>query len=261
MRTSTLDLWGEKKMLNYIRADLHRILRRVPRIVILVLMYLITLAVVMNDAVSKNMNSIGFMADISSVFSITCVFLGMVEIMAVFADDFRAKTMQIAIGIGISRPKVVLAKLIDYAVLSVMDSLVLMILFALGGTACGIQLQGDQIYLMVVCALGNALYMTIAAAITMIPIFYLQSTSLAILFILIVTIDPIKALIIPFGTKDIVINLHLLELPYSTVANTLTTQLSLRNAVPIPQLIGVIAYLAIAYGLTVLAFRKRELDF
>ena len=248
-------------MLNYIRADLHRIFCRVSRCVFIALFYAVALGIELYQAVSKSYNSVNLTAAAPLLFETAALILGIVEIQSVFADDFRAKTMQIAIGLGVSRPKVVLAKLIDYAVLSAVDSLVLMVLFALGGTACGIHFQGDQIYLMVVCALGNALYMTIAAAITMIPIFYLQSTNLAILFILIVTIDPIKAVIAPFSTKEIVMNLHLMELPYSTVANTLTTQLSLRNTVPVPQLIGVIAYLAIAYGLTVLVFRKRELDF
>ena len=248
-------------MLNYIHADLHRIFRRVSRCVFIVLFYAVALALEMHQAVSRNYNSVNLTAAAPLLFETAAIILGIVEIQSVFADDFHAKTMQVAIGLGISRPKVVLVKLLDYAILSVVDSLVMMVLFILSGMVCGIHLQGEQVYLLTVCALGNALYMTIAAAITMIPIFYLQSTRLAILFILIVTIDPIKAVISAFSTKEIVMNLHLMELPYSVMANTLTTQLSLRNAVPIPQMIGVIAYLVIAYGLTVLVFNKRELEF
>lgn len=248
-------------MLNYIHADLHRIFRRKSRCIFIVLYYAIALGIELYQAVSRSYNSVNLTAASPLLFETAALILGIVEIQSVFADDFRAKTMQIAIGLGVSRPKVVLVKLIDFAVLSTVDSMVLMILFTLGGTACGIHLQGDQVYLLVVSALGNALFMTVATAITMIPVFYLQSTALAILFFLVVTIDPINIILMTFSTKEIVMNLHLVELPYSTVVNTLITQLSLRNAVPIPQLIGTIAYLAIAYGLTVLVFKKRELDF
>lgn len=248
-------------MLNYIHADLHRIFRRTSRCVIIILFFAIALGIEFYQAVTRSYNSVNLVAAAATLFDGAALVLGVVELQSVFADDFNAKTMQIAIGLGISRPKVVLVKLLDFAILSLVDSLVLMVLFALGGTFCGIHLLGDQIYLLVVSAIGNALYMTIAAAFTMIPVFYLQSTSLAILFFLIISIDPIKIILMLFSTKEIVMNLHLVELPYSIVAETLTTQLSLRNAVPIPQLIGVIAYLAIAYGLTVLVFKKRELDF
>lgn len=248
-------------MLNYIHADLHRIFRRPSRLVFVILFFAVMLGSEFYQAVSRSYNSVNLLAASSTLFETTALILGVVEIQNVFADDFHAKTMQIAIGLGISRPKVVLVKLIDFAVLSLVDSLVMMVLFILGGTACGIHLMGDQIYMLVISAIGNALYMTIAASLTMIPVFYLQSTALALLIFLVITVDPVSIILSMFSTKEIVVNLHLLELPYSVVANTLTTQLSLRNAVPIPQLIGVIAYLAASYGLTVLAFHKRELDF
>lgn len=248
-------------MLNYIHADLNRIFRRPSRCAFIILCYAVALGLEVHDAVSRSYNSVNLTAAAPTLFDGVMIVLGIVELQSVFADDFHAKTMQIAIGLGISRPKVVLVKLIDFAVLSLVDALVMMVLFVFGGMGCGIHLMGDQLYLLVVSALGNAVYTTIAAAWTMIPIFYLQSTGLAILFFLIISTDPINFLLLVFSTKEIVMDLHLLELPYSTVTNTLFTQLSLRNAVPIPQMLGVIFYLAVAYGLTVLVFNKRELDF
>lgn len=262
MRTSTLDLWGEKKMLNYIRADLHRILRRVPRIVILVLMYLITLAVVMNDAVSKNMNSIGFMADISSVFSITCVFLGMVEIMAVFADDFRAKTMQVAIGLGVSRPLVVLAKAIEFLLLALLDAFLLSALLLLGSTALGITLNGDDVYQLVIRAIFAALNMLIPALFTMIPVFWLQGTGLAVILFLVFYIDPLAQILGLFlATNELVVDLHLNEIPYSTLLGAAATRMTLHTGFPLVQFLGLAIYIVAAFLLTVLVFRKRELEF
>lgn len=248
-------------MLNYIHADLNRIFRRTPRLVFVILVYAITLGVEMYQAVSRSYNSVNLLASVPTAFETVALILGIVEIQNVLADDFRAKTMQITIGLGVSRPKVVLAKLIDFMVLLLTDMLVLAVLFILGGLGCGIHLMADQVHLLMVTAIGDMVYMTIAAAITMIPVFYLQSTALAILFFLIISIDPVNMILSMLSNKEIVMNLHLQALPYSAVANTLTTQLSLRNAVPIPQLIGVIVYLVAAYVLTVLVFKKRELEF
>lgn len=248
-------------MLNYIHADLHRIFRRTPRLVFVILVYAITLGVEMYQAVSRSYNSVNLLASAPTAFETVALILGIVEIQNVLADDFRAKTMQITIGLGVSRPKVVLTKLIDFMVLLLTDMLVLAVLFILGGLGCGIHLMADQVHLLMVTAIGDMVYMTIAAAITMIPVFYLQSTALAILFFLIISIDPVNMILSMLGNKEIVMNLHLQALPYSAVANTLTTQLSLRNAVPVPQLIGVIVYLVAAYALTVLVFKKRELEF
>lgn len=248
-------------MLNYIHADLHRIFRRIPRCVFIILFYAIILGVECYQAVSKSYNSVNLMADSPTFFGIASLVLGIVELQSVFSDDFRAKTMQIAIGLGLSRPKVVLVKLLDVAILSVVDQMVLMFLFILGGMGCGISLLGDQIRMLVVSALGCALSTILMTALTMIPLFYLQSTSLAILFFLLISADPLQLILAMFSTNEIVLNLHLQELPYSVVTSTLTTQLALGNTLPIPQLLGTIAYLVLAYGLTVLVFRKRELDF
>ena len=248
-------------MLNYIHADLHRIFRRPSRLAFIILVFAVALGIQFHDVVSKSYNSVNLTAAAPSLFEIAAIISGIIEIKSVFADDFQAKTMQIAIGLGISRPKVVLVKLIDFAVLSLVDALVFMLLFIICSICVRIHLLGDQLYLLVVTAVGDALFMTLAAAFTMIPVFYLQSAGFAVLFFLIISLDPIGIILSFFGTKEIVMNLHLLELPYSTVVNTLTTQLSLRNAVPIPQMIGVVIYLAVGYGLTVLAFKNRELDF
>lgn len=248
-------------MLNYIHADLHRIFRRVSRWMLLILFYAGALGFELYQAVTKGFNSVNFIAAGASLFEITAIVLGMMEIQNVFADDFSAKTMQIAIGLGVSRPKIVLTKLIDFAVLAVLDTLVMTALFTLGGTVCGIHLMGEQVYLMFVSALGSAVFMTVVAAFTMIPVFYTQSTAIAILIYLVLSLDPVNIVLQLLSKKEIVMNLHLTALTFSSVNNTFFTQLSLRNALPIGQLIGIIIYLAGAYGLTVLAFNKRELEF
>ena len=249
-------------MLNYIRADLRRILRRGPRIVVLVLLYIIMNGVLLYSAVSGEQNSIGFMANVAGLFSVASVFFGVLEIMAVFADDFRAKTMQVAIGLGVTRPHVVLAKAIEYAVLALADTFVLAVLVMLGSSAIGITLNSDDVYQLVIRVIFVAINMLIPALFTMIPIFYLQGTGLAALLYLVFYVDlPAQIIGFFFNTNEIVINLRLNEIPFSAVLGAAATRLILHTGFPFAQILGLVAYMAAGYILTVLVFRKRELEF
>ncbi|WP_455500285.1 hypothetical protein [Gemmiger sp.] len=249
-------------MLNYIHADLHRILRRVPRIVILLLVIVIANIATINTVTSGQENSIGFMSHIPSLISVTGAFFGVVEIMSVFADDFRAKTMQVAIGLGISRRHVVLAKAIEYAVLILLDTAVLGVTVIADSAVAGIGLNGDDIYQIVIRVFLAVINALIPALFTMIPIFYLQGTGLAAILFLVFYIDPLAQIFSFFlSTNEFVIRMRLGEIVYSSLINAVNTSLTLHTHFPLVQLLGLAVYVVAGYLLTVLAFNKRELEF
>lgn len=249
-------------MRNYIHADLHRIFHNIPRYIILVIFYALTIGISLHTAVSKEYNGVNMASMSHTLFTVLTFVLGTVEFLTIFAADFKAKTMQIAIGLGISRPNVVLAKLIEYAVLVLTDAVILALLFVVGSACCGITIQGDQLSVVMITALCSVFSMLFPASITMIPVFYSQSTGLAAILYLIVAIDPVDILIRSLASaNEIVINLHLNELTFASLSSTLSSRLSLHVGYPIPQAIGVLVYIAIGYALTVLLFNKRELEF
>lgn len=249
-------------MLNYIRADLHRILRRVPRIVILLLVIVIANVVTIHNAVSGQENGIGFMSHIPSLIAVTGAFFGVVEIMAVFADDFRAKTMQVAIGLGVPRRHVVLAKAIEYAVLILLDTFVMGVTTIIAGTVLGMGLTGDDIYQIMIRVFFAMINALIPALFTMIPIFYMQGTGLAAILLLVFYIDPLAQIFSIFlSMNEIVIRLRLKEITYTALVNAVDTSLTLHTNFPIMQMLGLAAYIVVGYLLTVLAFNKRELEF
>ena len=94
------------------------------------------------------------------------------------------------------------------------------------------QLQGRKTSRVPFCIHFYVTIMTTVAAITMLPVFYTQSTALAILIYLVLPLDPVNIVVQIFSTKEIVMNLHLTALTFSSVNNTFFTQLSLRNALP-----------------------------
>lgn len=249
-------------MRNYILADLNRIFRSIPRHIILAVFYVLTIGIIFNTAIQDEYNSLDLTSSTALPFTLIGFIIGMIEFLTIFAADFKAKTMQIAIGIGVSRPKVVLAKLIEYTVLALYNSILFALLIIIGGICCGIPLLGDQLFMLIVSAVGCAIGMVIPASLTMIPVFYTQSTGLAAILYLIIAIDPVAQLLkYAFGSNELVLNLHLQERTFSYVSTTLTSQISLGLGFPVSLAFGVVFYIALGYALTVLFFNKRELEF
>lgn len=249
-------------MLKYIRADLHRIYRRVPRYVVMTVFYIGLFAFLLYSIESKNLNSIGVVNSSNAVFTVAVLLFGILEMISVFADDFRAKTMQIAIGGGVSRPCVVLAKLLEFVALALGD----LVFLALGITACSAAtsnpMQGAQLYQVFIYVFGYLMNMLIPLVLTMIPMFYTQNTGLAVIIYLVVFVDPL-AQIMSMGltSNEVVLRLHLNEIPFSSLIGVVNTQLGLQASFPLVQIIGLLVYIIAAYALTVLAFRNRELEF
>lgn len=248
-------------MLKYIRADLYRITRQIPRYVLLVLFLGAYAFGSCAYGVSKEMNGLGITTTCSNLLAYMGLALGIVELMAVFADDFRAKTMQVAIGTGISRRHVMLAKLLEVSLLVLIDLLLSVLLLVISCTVAGIRFQPYQFYQMFIYALTTTLTAVVATDVTMIVLFYTQKTGLAPILFLLFYVDPVSVALSPFQANEIVLKLHLTEYTYSALIGELSNQLSLGVSFPLKALIVLCAYLVLFFLLGYTIFSKRELDF
>lgn len=248
-------------MLNYMRADLYRIFSRVSRYVLLAVFYLVTIGILNYVILSNHLNSIGIVSNIAFVYTAGALVPGIIELMTVFAEDFKAKTLQIAIGGGLSRTRVVLAKLLEFVLLAVLDLLVLALCIIACAALTGNPFQASQVYQVLIYVFGYLMNMIIPAAFTMIPMFYSQSFGMAAIFYLVIFVDPFSFVMSLFSTDEIVLRLHINELPYSSLVRVVNTQLGLQASFPAVQILGLFVYLIAAYLLTVMTFKKRELEF
>ena len=110
-------------MKQYFLADYRRAMTCRPHLVEIVLMAVavILMAVWGRFTVDGNWNAVSYLSAISFPLSFMAMFLGLFDILAVFSEDFKAKTMQVAIGRGVSRTQVVLTKLLDVAMVLLTD--------------------------------------------------------------------------------------------------------------------------------------------
>ena len=250
-------------MFKYIRADLYRIFHQVFRYIWVILCIVVAVALHLNSAMKNDLNAVGFAASVHSYITVVSVICGIGELSAIFSDDFRAKTMQIAIGSGVSRRHVVLAKLLEMAFLILLDLLVTFLLMILSGVLfMGISFTAHPIQQMLVNVLTGALTAVLCADVTMILLFYTQKSGFAPLLFLVLYWDPINILFKTFfSTNETFLRLHLGDYTMSALTGTINTQLGLGASFPAKQLIVILVYIVAVYFITCLVFKKRELDF
>lgn len=248
-------------MKNYILADISRLIRRIPRIILLVLTYIAAMSYFIYSSRTTVWNSVSFITGFSACITLIGMVICLIEFMFVFASDFKAKVMQMAIGRGLSRPKVVLAKFLEVGIMNIMSLVVLCVLSLLFGLATGIQLNGTQAYELAITFVMTVVEKLIYTAITSIFLFLLQNAGLAALIYVIVALDPISYLwsfLSPYF--KLIVALHFKDYCYGTICGLFKSNLIL-GKFNFGALIGILVYLVGAYLITVAVFRKKELEF
>ena len=93
-------------MIGYLFCDLHRLLRRFPRWLMLLLGLgglALCAAIFGQTGLYGEWSSWAYIAAIKAMIKPLSLMIGIIELFFVFGDDLKAKTMQAAIGTGLSR--------------------------------------------------------------------------------------------------------------------------------------------------------------
>lgn len=250
-------------MRNYIRADLKRILGRPSHIFSMLLLFAIYAGLLYMGAHGVQVTSVSFITSACSNAATIAVFIGLFEMIGIFSEDFKVKTMQIAIGMGVSRNKVVLCKLFEVFTMLVVDA-ILMVGVTLGmGAVVGVSIPMavlmDLIKMLLVQLIFSGVIFT---SLTMIVLFTTQSTVLSIFVYVLVSVD-IGSLLIELPSLMGVSWFESLRLNRFTISRLIglfDTRLAL-GTFDVPSFLGALAYLVVGVVATCKLFQKRELDF
>ena len=252
-------------MVNYILADYKRVISRIPRILFLVIYEVIFASVVLGkwSKAAGNYNSVALLADsdlfISIWFSITVC---LVDFVHSFSYDFSAKTIQVALGIGITRLQVILSKLIQTTLVILTDLLVTFGVFGILCSITGCSLAGHQILYVLYNGLGNVLLGGLSVCLVMPLVFRTQNMVMSMIGCFALLVD-IPHMILRWASRLGPVFLTRLELERYTHGNcssVIVTNATTGNFQLWPY-IAAIAWFAIGIYLTWILFRKMELDF
>lgn len=250
-------------MRNYICADIKRILQRSSHLFSMLLVFIVYICAVYFPNRGEQTTAVSLVASACSTLDWLPIFVGLFEMIAVFSEDFKVKTMQVAIGLGVSRNKVVLCKLLEVAILLVLDCIIIalstvVIGFALGTPISLVVLKDLILSLLVKCFL----HQITCVSLTMIVLFMTQSSILSIFVFALVSVGIVNLLLslLPmFGMTALEsLNLHRLTLTY--IIGAFNTRILL-GSFDIISFLGIALYMAVGIFATCKLFGKRELDF
>lgn len=109
-------------MINYIFADIIRISRKksfLSTLGVYILLFLLMIFIYENP----NFNGEAFIAKTDTFLGFFPLIIGLTTFLSIYYDDFKSKSMQVAIGYGMSRNKVVLSKFFETIIISVLSAL------------------------------------------------------------------------------------------------------------------------------------------
>ena len=247
-------------MLHYWKADCRRVMKRIPRLILLAAVFLVDTAIFAMTVREGGWNSVTCLAHLSNLVSFMPIVFGLIELSAVYGDDFRARIMQVAIGLGISREKVVLTKYLESAFMLFADYLFFGGYFLILSRITGVSLNAEQLGELFI-GIGGAWLVSLAyTEITGILTINLQGTGASILIYLALSSTLIRSLLDSVFNLKVIRGLHLSRFLLTTAGDLLRSRLLL-GTFDAAAFVIVLCYLAGAYAVTVLLFRRKELEF
>jgi len=245
-------------MRNYIKADLYRIIHKKIRWIILVAISIAAACTGLKacdnlfTAASGTMGNIIFMS----------IVMGVAEIMVVYGDDFKAKTMQIAIGTGLPRQKVVHAKWLEFMAVSAIDVIVYSLVSLLVSVIYVGTEGGFDIKIFLITMVMSWLEMIVYVGCVMFIMFVTQGTGMAVLVYLILILGPlINEFIVQKIVEMLDINrFHIESYFLYEMIDTVKARLVL-GEFSWANLFGILVYMMISFALASILFKKKELEF
>ena len=248
-------------MIQYLRADLWRINRRIPRILGFVIYLLVGMVIIGVSSGEKMFNFIKLGERMAFTLQILPFILALINLYFVFEDDFQVKTMQTAIGRGMKRFQVILVKWCEMLLLSVVDCIALLILMWGVGFSKGVTLKGSVVFHVAAQMCGTLMTVGVMTALVMIVIFQIMQLGLTQLLFLIAVIKPIS-LILNYQemTNETMAKIHLSRFLAGNNLDAFQTSLE-SGRFDLWNFAVILVYWAVGIGVSYMLFKKKELDF
>lgn len=249
-------------MRNYILADIRRICHKKSFLATAgayIGLFLIMIFIYFNPSFTPA----AYVAKTVTFLNFFPLFVGLIVFLSVYYDDFKSKSMQIAIGYGMPRYKVVLSKVVESTLLLFVTVFFVGIIILLVPAALGIALSGTQAVELIASIIAEALRAIGYICMSAIPVFYTQnSVNGTILFVLFSSKTVMILLTMILG-QDILVNLagDLTQYLYTSMLYSTRNMLMQTGTVNIILFAAFALYIVLPVILSVICFRKKELEF
>jgi ABC-type transport system involved in multi-copper enzyme maturation permease subunit len=244
-------------MQRYVHADLKRIRRKKSHFIVLLCIYLVIALIAVFNCSTGNLKEFQSMADI--IAGTLTIYFGIVVFFAVFSADTRTRTMQIAIGSGLSRSQVVWSKELEGLILAVVYDAIAALILCLVPVIFHAGLPASFFSAIAVSTIQSILETMVFYNISMIVIFATLHANYAEILYIMFSFEIITGIFTvlfgylntQFGFPDLS-GILFSSLSASFFADPLNNLLNI---------VGIAVYLILPIYLSQLVFRKKELEF
>lgn len=247
-------------MINYIKADMWRMERRLPRVIAIILMNIVMAGAIIYSSNQDSWNSVLYMDRLMFGVQMAGVACGILEFIAVFSEDFKAKTMQIAIGSGMQRRHVIVVKFVDFVLALIGDYLFLTLMGIVLAFVTQVHPNGEQMLDYGIKVLGYLLSQVGFYSLSLIFVFSLQSSLLPLITYVVLSCGLFHTLLnYLFKLKAVQpLNLDRFTLTYNS--EMFISRLMV-GSFKFSAFIAIAIYIAAGYFFSTLVFKNKELEF
>ena len=249
-------------MTNYLNADLRRVLRKRSfwgAVGAFAALFAVLVFIYFGPSFTAEM----YVAKATSFLSFFPLIIGVFVFLSVYADDFKCRSMQVAIGYGMPRGRIILAKLLESAILLLGTAVIMGILVLCAPVILGLAPTTPQLLSLALTVAAEMLRALGYLALSTIPVFFSQDAVggvVACVLLASKTVYIVLSMVLgqPF-LADIFGNLT----QYLYTAQLYTVKADLLGGEPVILLFvtALLAYIVLPTVIAIMGFRKKELEF
>ncbi|WP_133015402.1 hypothetical protein [Clostridium cuniculi] len=249
-------------MLNYIKADLNRIINK-KSFLYVTLGYLLLFLIMMFIIYTPNFNGIEYISKTEAFLEFYPIVIGIPIFLSVYYDDFKSKSMQIAIGYGIPRYKVVLSKVIESILLSIVIGFIFGILILSIPIVLKIQFTGAEIIEAILDIVISTLKIVGYLSISSILVYTAQNAVIGIVGYLLLTSNIIFIILTLILGQSFIINTFgdLSKYLYTLILYSVKNIFIQNGSFNLINFMGIAIYIIIPVMISIILFKKKELEF
>lgn len=249
-------------MKNYLGADLRRVLRKQSfpcSVGSFALLFAVLVFIYFDPSFTAEM----YAAKVTSFLGFFPLIIGVFVFISVYADDFKCRSMQVAIGYGMPRSRLLLAKLLESAILLLGAAVVVGILVLCTPVVLGLAPTTRQLLSLALTAAAEMLRALGYLALSTIPVFFSQDAVGGIIAYVLLSSKTVYIVLSMILGQELLVNTvgDLTQLLYT--AQLYTVKADLMSGAPFifPFASALLVYIALPTVIAIIGFRKKELEF
>lgn len=249
-------------MTNYIIADIKRVFLKKSFITFIGIyagIFLLMMFIYSNPTFTAG----AYVLKTKSFLGFFPLLIGLAIFLSVYYDDFKSKSMQTAIGYGISRHKIVISKFTESIVISILSALSVCIIILITPMLMKLSLSKAQSAELILGVVSEILRTIGYISISAVPAFYTQNAiSGTILYVLLSSKTIMLFLTIILG-QDIIVNIfgNLSKYIFTQQIYSFFNVLVENSEVKILSIIIILIYMLLPVLISAFSFNKKELEF